>query len=473
MEITPIGWILLPLGAALFLVAPGALYQLTIFFLPFSATAIANIGSSDSASGVQASMFFGALWMLKEMPALVSLRSVEKDRLRTPVRQLVLFVYIVAISLIMPMWINGHLVIESPEFATSGSEPLQFTSRHLTQTFYLVYGVVFAVMVAIKNYDSRQLVRSLRTFLISAIFVSCWGFFQLSCWILNVDYPAYIFNTSASDSAMGFSQEIREMGLKRISSVATEPSMFAQVMLVAMAIALFALISARPLISKTWDRIALAVIFGALLISTSTMAYAGLAVVFGLYLCALAYLQVLRPRYAVAFFAFWGLSLYGYFLYVPAQQVFESMVMGKGESYSALARVNSILLARDYFLRYPLLGVGWGSVTSHDLVFKLLSNTGVIGLFVFLLFIMTALRRLYRAARNPGMRLTRVWPLCMLAAMVMVIFTNLVGGFAFTYGHLWFVFGLAMAVTAYRPWPALLRHIAIPMDPELGTLGCE
>jgi O-antigen ligase len=451
VEITPIGRILLPLGAGFYLLAPQFLYPVMVFFLPFSATAVVNVGSADSASGVQASMFFGALWMLRELPSLGQyLRLQHIAPLRAPVRRLGLFVLVVCLSLIMPLWINGHLVIESSELGDSGSAPLQFSVRHITQTLYLVYGILLAILVAIRNSDSQELARSTKIFLISAVFVSLWAFLQFFCWTLNREYPAYIFNTSATESALGYTQELQDMGLKRISSVTTEPSMFAQCMLVAAMLALFTVVRARPLISRTWDRLAVGTIIGGLLISTSTTAYVGLALTLFLYLLALKYLGVLRRRYVIALFLLAGMLLYALAVYSPARDMFESLVLNKGDTYSALARLNSVWLAWDYFLQYPLLGVGWGSVTSHDLIFKLLSNTGVVGLFVFLLFLWTALSRLYRAARNGrgDHSKSRLWPVCLLATSIVLIFTNIVGGFAFSYGDVWFVFGLAISVPA-------------------------
>jgi O-antigen ligase len=470
MEITPIGWVLLALGAAFLFVAPSFLYPLMVFFLPFSATALANLGSADSSSGVQASMFFGTLWMLRELPKFGQYLTVlGKENLRPPVRRLTLFVGVVVLSLVMPIWINGHLVIESSELADSGSAPLQFSVKHITQTFYLVYGVLLAMLVAVKNVDVDQLRRSLRIFLISAVFVSLWGFFQFVCPMLNLEYPAYIFNTSASESAAGYTQQFRDLGLQRISSVATEPSMFAQCMLVAAVIALFAIISERPLISKTCDRFAVGVIVGALLLSTSATAYVGLGAIVGVYVLSLWALKVLRARYVFTVFAFGGMLLYMFLMSVPVQDLVESLVLGKGESYSALSRLNSILLARNYFLQYPLLGVGWGSVTSHDLVFRLLSNTGIFGLIAFALFLVTGLTGLFRAARAQAELSQRLWPLCFISAVLIVILTNVVSDFTYTFSHIWFVFGLAMSVAALGASQRCDDEFAPNFSQQMGT----
>jgi O-antigen ligase len=454
LNITPIGWILIPLGLASYWWAPERLYVLMIFSLPFSATAVVNIGGSDASSGVQASIFFGALWIMRELPKFRhSSGSPLRENLRAPTHQLKMFAAVVLLSLIMPLWINGRVYIEDPEFANPNSGPLQFTSKQITQTLYLFYGLLLSLLIAFRNSEVAEFVRSIRIFVISAIFVSAWGFFQFSCYLLGFTYPAYIFNTSATESAMGYLQELEDIGLKRISSVATEPSIFAACMLLALVFALFALVRKQPLISKMWDRFAVAIIVGALLISTSTIAYVGLAAVFVGYLLGLVRLKVLRPKYVVMLLSFAALLGLVYVWSSSAQDLMSSMIVGKSESYSGIGRLYSIVLAAGYFLQYPILGLGWGSVTSHDLVFKLLSNTGILGFLTFSLFLVSLLRRLWRTTRtvnsdNPE----GAWrAVCSLIAFLILMFSNLTTDFVFVYGHLWFVLGLAMSATALSP----------------------
>src|SRR5215469_16461947 len=115
MQITYIGWILIPLSAFFYWVESEYLYFLAVFFLPFSATAIVNIGSADSASGVQVSMLFGSLWILRELFSFREHQYASLQQLLTPVRRLGMFLLVASISLLVPLWIGGQLVIESPE----------------------------------------------------------------------------------------------------------------------------------------------------------------------------------------------------------------------------------------------------------------------------------------------------------------------------------------------------------------------
>jgi O-antigen ligase len=129
-----------------------------------------------------------------------------------------------------------------------------------------------------------------------------------------------------------------------------------------------------------------------------------------------------------------------------------------------MARLLSVLMARDYFLQYPVLGLGWGSVTSDDLVFKILSNTGIAGLLAFCLFVVSVFVHLWKSARraraNSDLSFVAV---SMIVVFSVLIFTNATSGFAYAYSHVWLIFGLAMSVPGFcfgsrieKPLPSLV-----------------
>jgi hypothetical protein len=454
LELTPIGWVLVPLALWFYFLKPSQLYWWMIFFIPFSATAVVNIGSGVSASGIQASMLFGSLWIAKELPgSWRASNSTVAPQLRKPARQLMIFFFVVVLSLAMPVWINGRVVIESPEFANPESTPLQFSSRYITQTLYILYGVLVTICVAAKASKPSDFMRSVRVYVMSSIFVSLWGIFQLFCYFAGVTYPAYIFNNSATPSALGYLQELESLGTTRISSVATEPSLLAQCLLLATVFVLFALIDRKPLISKFCDRFALVVIVLVLLASTSSIAYIGLAVALILYVLALWYLRILGYRHVLSLAIFGTFLLGVYALYSPARDLVDAMLLGKSESYSGIARLLSVVQAGSYFVQYPVLGLGWGSVTSHDLIFKILSNTGIMGLVAFSLFLFTVITRLWQAMHINRLRSSSatLFPVCLFITTVVLLFSNIATGFAYSYGHTWFVFGLAISASTLRP----------------------
>jgi O-antigen ligase len=461
MQLTPIAAILIPVGIFLFFFSPSSLYWCMVFSLPFSATAVANLGFMGASSGVQATIVFGSLWMLAE--GRKTLRQSDlwhSEPMKVSVRQLKVFFLVVALSLLMPLWINGRLTVDCPDLLCNDSAPLTFSMRHITQTIYLAYGLMIMVLIAARNSDIRHFRKSIRVFLVSAIFTSFWGMLQWYCYYAGISYPSFVFNTSKTESALGYLEELGDLGITRISSVATEPSMLAQFALIALVFAVFAVFNQRVVISKLWDRIACAVLILILVLTTSSTAYLGLAILLPVSLLGLWYLGRLgvKPLAAMG-----SVLVLLYVLYTRSQlvqAVAAQMIFSKVEDYSGIGRINSVLLALNYFRAYPLLGIGWGSATSYDLVVKLLSNTGILGFAAFAIFIGAVFSRLWKSMkpRTPQKISERTyWACCLLVASFMLVVTNELTGFAFVYGHLWFIFGMALSVPAFRDSTAQVR----------------
>jgi hypothetical protein len=455
METTPISIILIPLGVLFFFFAPRLLYWCTVFFLPFSATAVVNFTRTSGATGLQATMFFGVLWMLRAgFGALRKSTLWQSGQMQTPVRRLRFFMFAVILSLVMPIYINGRLTVDCPDIACTDSGPLKFSFTHITQVMYLAYGVMLTVFIAVRNSDIRQFRKSVRILLTSAIFVSFWGFLQWFCYRAGVSYPAFIFNNNTSISAQGYLEELRDLGLARISSVSTEPSILAQYSIIALVFAIFAIVGERAVISRFWDRVALVVTALLLLMTTSTTAYAGLAILLPVSLLGMWYLGRLGVGSIVTIGTVL-LALYVAYTHSDiVQAIADQMILSKSEEYSGVGRINSLLLGFTYFRMYPILGIGWGSSTSADVILKLLSNTGILGLFAFGWFLKILFSRLWKSMSRrtpPGQVSERTyWASCLLVASFILVTTSELSGFSFVYGHTWFVFGMALAVPLFH-----------------------
>jgi O-antigen ligase len=455
LELTPIAAVLVPLSLYCFFFKPDFLYWCLVFSLPFSATAVANIGFMSSTSGLQATIWLGSLWLLRETPRVLKKTRVwNSEQMGASFRHLWFFLCVVVLSLAMPLWINGRLTIECQDLSCNTTEALKFSLRHITQTMYLIFGILLTVFVAERNSNPREFKKSVQVFLISGTFVSFWGLLQWYCYRVGATYPAFIFNNSQTESAMGYLQELGDLGVTRISSVATEPSMFAQCSLIALIFAIFAVFGGRVLISKFWDRIALVVVFVVLLLTTSSTAYVGLAVLVPTSLIGLWYLRRLNAKIVLVVGSAVFLLYLVYAHSQLGQNVIYEMIFSKGESYSGFGRLNSVLLASTYFWQYPILGIGWGSASCYDLIFKLLSNIGIVGLFVFGLFLKSVFGRLWKSMkpRRPKGQISEhaYWACCLLVAVFILMVTNELTGFAYWYSHLWFVFGMALAVPILR-----------------------
>src|SRR6266436_5485780 len=111
MEITWLGFVLLPLGVMAFVVAPKWLYGIAVFSIPFTATSLLNSSSGYPLSPL---LFFGTLFMVRQLlssrRAGGALKVSREDRSQL---LLILFLGTVVLSMIMPVIINGRLLVSS------------------------------------------------------------------------------------------------------------------------------------------------------------------------------------------------------------------------------------------------------------------------------------------------------------------------------------------------------------------------
>jgi hypothetical protein len=120
-EITFIGAVLSVVGFYSFIIKTKWLPLLSIFFVPFTATAIINIFHNGKWHGVQAAMFFGFLWLANDLlfkSKYFKVAEIIKSRKEFSV--LSLYVLVVSLSLLMPVFINGDLHVNIGLLAISG-----------------------------------------------------------------------------------------------------------------------------------------------------------------------------------------------------------------------------------------------------------------------------------------------------------------------------------------------------------------
>lgn len=451
MEITPIGVVLIVLGACFFLARPDLLYWCAIFFVPFSSTAVVNVGSNGSYSALQAWTFFGTLWIASQgLGALEPVNFWYRHLMRASVRKLAIFLLVALCSLIMPLWINGRLLIYFQSPTSNDAHPLFFSLQHVTQLLYLAFGVIFAVLVGLRNLHLTQFLKTLRIVLFSAIFVNLWGLLQSFCYQRGLDYPAFLLNTNKNENAMGFSSAFSDLDIPRVSSVATEPSVLAQYLIIILIFALFAVFGKQPIISKFWDRSALVLSMVVVLMTTSSTGYIGLALLIPVVLFAFLRLGKLRSSQIVMLSTIAaGISIVVYSTTSIVQNLLDTLIFSKADSYSGLERLNSVLLAAGYFVQYPILGVGWGSITSHDLIFKILADTGIAGLLAFALFLKSLGAGLWKSSSAMRMQIDAsawsYWASCMLVANVVFLLVCAISEFTYVFGPIWLLFGLSLA----------------------------
>ena len=221
------GSLIIILGVWFFLFSPRLLYAAMIISIPFSATAVANVGSGDNEKGVSAWLFLAVLWVVREtISGLPAWRTPGWFATRRARYGLLAFLGAAVASLSVPLLLNGTAWVPEQFLLSNQTVPLRFGMYNLTQTAYLAFGVLLAIFAAAENCGSKRLFYTLKLYVGSCAFAAAWGLFELWCDVSGHAYPAFIFNTNAGESAQGYMEvlDLAEGTLTRISSVALEPS---------------------------------------------------------------------------------------------------------------------------------------------------------------------------------------------------------------------------------------------------------
>jgi hypothetical protein len=429
---------------------------LTIFFVPFSSTALIIVEGRTVEHWLPAVNYFGLLWMLSESPRLLRDGVIAlPPRRPTSIVLLFAFTSVALLSLIVPMVISGSVTVPTFDFATGRTErAVEFSLHYLLVWFDLAFGTILAVMIGRRNSEPSELQATIRILVASVVFVSCWGILEYASYRAGASFPQWIFNTNPGASTGG--SILRNLGIKRITSVALEPAVFIEILLAGLPFLLVILWGGGFIYSTRIDRTGLVLVLLCLLLAGSSSGYVGLAVALFSTVVALWYLEHLFVKplaWAGAISAMLAVS----YITVPSVRAFaEAQLVGKLATESGLERLYFTLVAWETFRMYPLLGLGWGSVASYDLVVKLLATTGVIGLSVFLLLIASVLRRILgslRAARlaqgDPALRL---WGTAILVALVTQLAVSAINGWNYELAHFWLLLGLAISI------PSALQH---------------
>jgi hypothetical protein len=421
-----------------------------VFSIPFSATAVLTHGSGADAFGLQAAIFLGSLWLARELLAAVLGRTFRPSSVPFALYLLAAFLAIACLSLVMPLLINGHLLIRDAQ--TTAFYPLTLMGHEFTQMMYLVYGVAFAAAVALRSLHADWRRSTVTAYIAGGLVLAGWGWLQFILSVSGLEYPRGILNTSTHAAAQGFTETLSlPIGqVQRISSAALEPSLFAQVELTVVALLLVMIGNGHTIISRRADLAALVGITSITLLSTSSTAYVGFA-----FLVLVLSLSVIsdtkrRRTYLTGLLAAVSVATLLYVIAPVVHDVLNSSVFSKTSTWSANVRWSAVKDAWWQFTAYPVLGTGWGTAPNDDLVVFMLASTGVLGLLAFsflVAYMATELRTRKKLQSSPGDREFAL-ATAVATALLTVLFTNLLTGFAFVFGHVWLLLGLGIACGA-------------------------
>ncbi len=306
---------------------------------------------------------------------------------------------------------------------------ISFRMINITQAIRVITYFVFAIILSLRINSKKEIEDILKTFAYSTLFAAVWGIIQYILFFMNVNYPAFLFNNNPY-AAQGYEQMIQ--GIKRITSIGTEPSVFAINLSVFLPIALQFLLKKREKNEakcKIFLNIMAVLIIVCMIMTTSATAVFSLTIIFIILLLYyfISYIKNEKDKYykeciikiilysiisiIVALILCYASSKYTSLtsqndlkdnnetvenVYEKNRKIKEEtvdaikeMTVNKLDSGSGQERLQREKDGIRFFRLSPIFGIGYFSYRTFSLFTNALVNMGILGLFavVYLFYI--------------------------------------------------------------------------------------
>lgn len=472
MGITVLGFILVPISIILFIYKPDNLIYILIFFTPFTASSIYN--NPRTSTGVQPVFFIGSLWMLYLVIKIVRygvsvkfkwdaiINSYNKTFNKVQKRFILAIVILWAIaliSLIMPILLRNRIYISPPE--GTGVRLLTLRKINFTQFVYLTFVLITPIFTMFHIQSLEKFYKCIKTFLISTLFTTLWGFYQFLSHYLHIQYAYSLFNNNIA-YYQGWAQTVG--GIKRVCSVSTEPSTYALFMSMMISFIIIFWINDMRLLSKKLTITLLVCSIASILLTTSTTAYVAFA---GIIIVIIMFYYVVLAKFGagldfrqnglklvklISFTALGIIIIVVIYLVVFRIQpgilinMIKDISINKFSVQSGVERKAALLNGIDIFRFSPILGVGWASNRTLDLITNLLSNIGILGFAAFAAVVYIPIRSSSHILLNSKSKSISTFALGLLLSLTSGLFCLMVSIPDIIFVYFWIMVGLSMSM---------------------------
>lgn len=405
MEITSLGYFIIPLGLILALFKNKHLLFLALFFAPFGAASILNI--EEITFGLQPSYYFALLFIIKEFVIFLA-----KMKIAKPNFWLLFFVLFSIASMVLPIVFSGKIEVW---YVEEGFYLLKPAVHNFTQLIYLLFCFLFYLFV--KNFfhrvaDKEKFIKGMIAVQIfSLVFVSLWGLYQFTADYLSFSFPD-IFSQRIGISI----SHVHLGGFLKINSTFPEPSMLAFYL-----VPMLGFVFTLPNVYLKFNRILLmTLVFFAGLLTTSTSFLLGMVVftllVFGRFFFSFFRLESVRLSQkrilplivGVLILLVLVIMFFGRIEEMVSLVWQSTMAKFQLQEFSGIERMDRFLMGMRILKESNFLGVGFGTVRTTDLFSTLLANVGIAGFLIFLCYLLSVYLGLKKAARR-GSVLSRAY----------------------------------------------------------------
>ena len=390
MQITTMGLPVIPLGIILFIFKYEWLLYLTIFFSGFTGSSILNIASIS----VQPAYYLFILFIIRYIFVII-----RRGKIVKPNRDLFIFIIIAFLSLIMPVLLDGkNVIVLNPDDYYA---PVTLTYQNITQYLYLLFGF-FSYWVT-KNYlikfESKKYIKFIKIFLYSGLIISILGIYQQIAYKMGLPFDE-IFRQGVHGNIQPYGSFIR------VYSVFIEPSMYSIFIILSIILCIYV-----PQDMFKYKNILLFLLLINGIMSTSSTFFIGIliiGIVLGIDSIKVKYSYQDREfnKYILLILLMVVFSILLIICINP--NIISSMLQGmesklKGDGISANARSVAFNTNVAVAFKYPLFGVGFGSVRSYDLISTWLASVGFIGVLVFIVFLVKNIINLLKIKNNSNL----------------------------------------------------------------------
>lgn len=416
MDITPVGYILIPLGIALFFRGARYLFWAVMVSLPLFDVYIAT----SWLTVLRPPHYFAVLLIIRKFID-GSAHHYFGFRLNRENMYLLLFLAVAIASLIMPILAAGKVQVFPIDTSVGllerlSPETLQLRRQNFTQIIYILFFAAsfFAFVSEIRS--TRMVILVTKGLVYSSVVVILIGFIYQALVItgnINIFVKISYFLRGTEVGIYGKHGMSLFNFAPQMYSTAGEPGLTAFYCLTGLGIlSTFAISQQRAVFGNRVKVIALFMFLVLGILSTgSSTGYYGLVIL----VLAVIFIALLRSglssvfikqtfRVSMIFFLIFvgvlglvKLLTNDSFLNYVVQDHIEVVTQGtrSGELRAYLAFKNF-----DLFLHYPLLGVGYGSTRSLSMSTFLLANVGLLGAMTFYLFNFSIFKKGYIVIRS-------------------------------------------------------------------------
>ena len=286
MEITLLGFFTIVLSIYAFFKDKKLLLYMMVFLSTFTAANLIHI--TVTTTPILTFEFTGAMWLLREFIDFVKLKpKINKEIIKSKLKENKLAI---AFLLFIITIILGELYLAisgiSIEYVNILNENavLAFNKANITMGIRTIFVFILMIVLSFKIKTKKEIEELIKVFCISTIFAVIWGLLQFITFYFGIPYPAFLFNNNIY-AAQCYDQI--ENNIKRITSIALEPSTFAINLIAFMPFVIGTFLKMKSNFKdKKYLWIFIIIIFttACAILTTSSTSYIGLVAVYGMFL---------------------------------------------------------------------------------------------------------------------------------------------------------------------------------------------